>query len=229
MYLEWFPNEKILDEFYNPIKSYSRERSKKVIDIGCGQSQYLIDLLESDFELFAVDTEKSQLNFLEERVKQFGYQKDRITYSSKEFPSEDFEGLFFSAIIVSNLLHFFTKPEAYIFVEGLSKYCDSDSLILITVHSSDHLSNKEKITSSSYFKSFYSKKDLYEMFPNTEYEYVSYVEKEKEPSNYKKQFLMHWINEYYKEKYLPFQIQKIQEDYLKTCRINSIDFVVRKR
>ena len=142
LYFEWFPNDKLLSDFYNPIKSYSDRHSGKIIDIGCGQSLYLLDLLKSDYELFAVDIEKSQLAFLEERVKQFGYQKDRITYLSKQFPSTDFEDVVFSAIIVSNLLHFFSESEARNFVDNLAKYCKSDTLILITVHASNHYSNK---------------------------------------------------------------------------------------
>ncbi|RKS21768.1 SAM-dependent methyltransferase [Flavobacterium endophyticum] len=228
LYSEWFPNERILSKFNNPIRDYSIKNSGKVIDIGCGQSTYLLDLLDSNYELFAVDTNEMQLQLLKDRVIKSGNKAERINYSSTEFPSDNFKGNYFTAIIISNLLHFFKKNDAYNFVSQLNQYSESGTLILVTVHSSSHLSNKKEITDKSYFKSFYSKSDLYEMFPSSDFEYIGYIEKEKLPNNYKIKFIKHWINEVYKEKYTPNQIRKIQQNYLKTCRINSIDFLVKK-
>jgi cyclopropane fatty-acyl-phospholipid synthase-like methyltransferase len=229
LYLEWFSNDKILSDFLNPIHNYGLHVSGKIIDIGCGQSEYLLDLLDTDFELFAVDTEESQLEFLKQRVISAGYSEKRLIYSSKEFPSDDFKDFSFSCIIVSNLLHFFSKEQAFKFIAGLSNYSSSGCLIIITVHSQDHLSNKKETNSESYFKSFYSKKDLHEMFPISQFEYLSFIEKEKEPSNYQIKFLKHWINENYKDKCTLDQIKKIQNNYQQTCCTNSIDFVIRKR
>lgn len=229
LFSEWFPNEKILSGFYNPLKEYYLESNGKIIDIGCGQSTYLLDFVNSDFELFAVDTDEMQLNFLRDRIEKLGYEENRINYSSQEFPSENFKSITFTGIIVSNLLHFFSKPDACDFISNLKKYSKTGTLILITVHSTEHLSNQKEITSASYFKSFYSKADLYEMFPISEFEYLYYIEKEKLPDNYKKKFLNNWISEFYKKKYNTQQIQKTQENYLKNCKINSLDFLVRKR
>jgi cyclopropane fatty-acyl-phospholipid synthase-like methyltransferase len=229
LYAEWFSNERILNDFYNPIKAYSNEVSGKIIDIGCGQSAYLLDFLNSDFELFAVDKDKIQLDFLRQRVKKSGYNPNRINYSFKEFPSDDFNGKLFNAIIVSNLLHFFVKSEANTFILELKKYCKSGTLISITVHSSAHLSNKKEITSNSYFKSFYSKNELCDMFPDTEFEYLYINEKEKIPDNYSAKFLEYWINEFLKDKKNMKEIHEIQKDYLKGNRINSIEILVRKK
>lgn len=229
LYAEWFSNEQLLSGFNNPVKDYSTESTGKIIDIGCGQSSYLLDFLDSNFELFAIDTDEMQLNYLSDRVKESGYEANRLNYSSNEFSSENFKDTFFDAIIISNLLHFFTKPNASDFISQIKQHCKTGTLISIIVHSEEHLTSKNEITSKSYFKSFYTKSDLHNMFPKSEYEYLYYAEKEKLPDAYETEFLKHWINELLRGIYDNKQIQKEQEKYFKKSRINSLELLVRKR
>jgi cyclopropane fatty-acyl-phospholipid synthase-like methyltransferase len=228
LFSEWYSNEKILEGFYNPVKNYIQKKTGTIIDIGCGQSSYLIDFLNSEFELYAVDTDKDQLKYLQNRVIKAGYDKNRITYSSNEFPSKDFSNNIFSAVIISNLLHFFPKSYAFEYVNTIKKYCEDEALIMITVHSSEHL-HSEEITPESYFKSFYTKADLESMFPISEFEHLYYLQVNKAFDNYTVKFIEHWIKEVCNGQLTLKEIKAEQEDYLRDGRTTSIDFMVKKR
>lgn len=229
LHFEKFPNEKLLKGFENPIKSYLSATSGNILDVGCGQSIYLLDLLDSEFKLFGVDIEKTQLEYLKARVKQAGFDENRITYSSEYFPFSNFKNHTFKAIILSDILHFFTKKEANEFVTKIKNYCEVGGLIIGKVHSTNHFVSGEKITAKSYFKSFYSKDDVIALFPEPEYKLLSFVQEDSEFTLEIIEFVKYWIHESLKDNYTPYQIKQAQEDYLEECRENFIKFVVKKK
>jgi len=229
LHFEEFPNEKLLKAFDNPIKSYLNTKSGNILDIGSGQSLYLLDMLESQFNLFAVDIEKSQLDYLKERVKQAGFDESRITYSTEYFPSPNFDNYIFQAIIISDLLHFFKKSDAHAFVTQIKKYCIAGTLIIGKVHSTNHFVSQEEITPDSYFKSFYDKDDILAMFPESEFKLLSFIQEDSEFTLEITEFIKYWIHEVLKEDHTTHQIKLIEKDYLEDSRENFIKFVVMKK
>jgi len=71
----WYSNKRLLGGFYNPLKAHIVHQSGKLIDIGCGQSTYILDMHESEFGLIAVDAEPLQLEYLRKRIADQGHHK----------------------------------------------------------------------------------------------------------------------------------------------------------
>ncbi|MBK7428518.1 MAG: class I SAM-dependent methyltransferase [Saprospiraceae bacterium] len=133
------------------MKAYCSKETGKIIDIGCGQSTYLLDFLDSKFDLYGVDIDQLQLNYLEQRINAANHNKERVNLSSEEFPTKDFVDIgAFDVIILSNLLHFYTKPEAKRFISDVLRFSSSGTYILVTVHTKDHYLANNKITSDSF-------------------------------------------------------------------------------
>lgn len=228
LYFDWYSNEKILSNSYNPIKDYYTNESGKIVDIGCGQSRFLLDFLNTGFELFAVDTESKQLEFLKRRVELAGHTQDRISYFNKDFFEIDFKTQF-DIIILSNLLHFYPLNEVENFIKNLDKYSKKNSLYYIKVHSENHNSNTKK-EENNYFKSFFSNSKLSDLFPTSKFSYLYYIEKEATIANYEETFIKNWIAECIKETNSKFNVEAAQEDYLKkNNKINSIEVIVKRK
>lgn len=232
VYFDWYSNEKILADFTNTLKDYLTVDTGNIIDIACGQSPYLIDLLDSKFNLYAIDTEPLQLDYLKKRISAAGHKIERVNFSEKEFPSNDFTSLKFEGIILSNFLHFFTFPEAIDYIIGLEKFMNSGTLIGITVHSSKHKKNKETKKPDDHFKHFFTQEDLYILFPISNYEHLYLVGQQSKFTPYKVSFLNEWIKqvcERFHNIYDPKQIARIQKDYLKDSRTTNFTLLVKRK
>lgn len=63
-------NTEILRQLSNPIRQYESDMiDGAIIDIGCGQSPFLLDFLNSNRELIAIENEQIQLDYLRKRVE----------------------------------------------------------------------------------------------------------------------------------------------------------------
>lgn len=230
LYYEWFPNDKIKIGFKNLLDKYLYIEEGKIIDIGCGQSPYLIDMLNSNFKLYAVDIEPLQIEYLQKRVSDSNFPIERINYSTNIFPSKEFEDFKFTGIILSNILQFYTLPDAKIFTDRLKNSIVNGGIIVITAHSWKHPGNK--VEKKEHFKHFYSKSDLYKLFPKKEYEYLYVTEQEAHPDKYEIEFLKEWIKQVHIQLWNNnnlVAIEKKQNQYIDNSRINNITMVLKKK
>lgn len=113
LYYTNFPVDKILRQTHNPIREYEVELIEgAIIDIGCGQSSFLLDFINTDREIIAIDSEQIQLDFLRDRVKsQKNAKLENWTFQCSNFPVDKLPEKEYSLIIFSNILHFFTLGE----------------------------------------------------------------------------------------------------------------------
>lgn len=232
LFEKWFPNDILLDGFYNPLKVYLSEKTGTIIDIGCGPSPHLIDMLDSPFLLYALDKDPLQLEYLKKRVIQKGWNPNRISYFTGEFDEKKFRGEFFSGIILSNLLHFFSFPTAIQFISELESHMISKTCVLVTVHSQKHPKSKEKKSKDDYFKHFYSIKDLHTLFPKTKFEYLYTSEILKYPETLQKEFLKEWIKEIFIQTHKRndvHAIERFQQNYFNESSTGSITLLVQRK
>lgn len=229
---EWYPTEVILERSFNPLKTYLTSAKGIVIDIGCGPASHLLDFLGTKLELCAVDKDFTQLNYLKKRVANVGYPIERLTYHADEFNSELFKGKFFSAIILSNILHFYDWESARKMISMLEKHIKSETYIFIAVHSKRHPKNKLEKNSENYFKYFYGINDLNILFPKTKYEYLYYEEVIKYPDALDEKFIRQWLTEILIARFShisTFEISAFQQKYLLTAFSASIILVLKRR
>jgi SAM-dependent methyltransferase len=233
LFYDLFPNKMLLG-FDNLLKDYLPSKTGKIIDIGCGQSPYIIDLLGTDYDLFAVDTDIDELNYLKKRIEDEGFSSERVHFSQNEFPSADFGQILFSGVIISNLLHFFPLKKAIKWISELKKYTIPGSVYLITVHSYRHRNNyKENINRFAHFKHYYRKTDFEKLFPSSEFEYLYVAEKEAKYNTICSSFIKEWIKQLYiKQRGINDSklIEKAQYEYLnKNGFANNFTVVVKQR
>lgn len=197
MRYEWYPNELYLKGFENLLTAYLPNDQGRILDIGCDQSEYILDMLDSKFELFAQDEEEFQINYLKQRINDKGFPIERVKYSTCRFPETDFKGKF-EGVVVSNILHFYSLEEIQTSILPiLVKLMKSGSILCITVHSTNHLSSNLPITEDSYFKHFFNKADLKLLFPIEVYQTLYYQTKSYQTTVREIEFYKAWIKKVY--------------------------------
>lgn len=227
LYEECFSNEELLENFCNLMDVYHSSGKADIIDIGCGQSQYLIDFYKNtNYNLYAIDNEPIQIDALKRRIEKIK-SNSSIKFSINEFPTKEFSEIKFTGVIVSNLLHFMDLKESYDFIKKIEKQTSKGSLILFKTHSWRHNSNGD----FSYFKHYFRKKDFYKLLPKNKYEYLYFEQKSATKNEREIWFVKKWI-----EAWLNFnnvfdkdKISKAQENHLKNIENTENMTVVVKR
>lgn len=227
LYEELYPNHLILKNFTNLLDKYHSNNYGSIIDIGCGQSSYLIDFYKNrNHSLYAIDTEQSQVDALKRRLQDVS-SISNISYSTNKFPTVEFSKVIFSGVIMSNLLHFLNKTETKNLITKVENQIVKGSILLITVHSWKHKSNGD----FSYFKRFFKKNDLYELFPRNKYEYLYYSRVSSLIDNETIIFFEKWLELVASQNGIKDKphISRMKTEYLKKNNTNEYITMVLKR
>lgn len=228
LYEKYYSNDEILKNFTNLMDIYHPKDRGIIIDIGCGQSQYLLDFYKnSNHKLYAIDDEPIQINALKNRIEKIKSNSE-INFSANSFPLTEFSELIFSGVIISNLLHFMNMEDANKFIKNVERQISKKSILLITAHSWKHNSNGD----FSYFKHYFTKQDFYKLLPKRKYEYLYFEQKTALKTQKEIAFLNQWIKQVANQNkiYDESKIYKMQADYFKDSgKTENMTVVVRKR
>lgn len=120
---------------HNPLREYEDEFVKgPILEIGCGQSSFLVEFSKSGKEIFALDNDSSQLDFLDKRINAYGTMDlDKIHLLNQTIPIDKLPEKKFSVVIMSDIIHFFTLEDSRKLVEELIPRTIKGSLIYIRV------------------------------------------------------------------------------------------------
>lgn len=113
LYFETVSNDEMIREHSNPIREFEKELiDGAILDIGCGQSPFILDILKLDKKIFALDNELFQLKHLENRIRNFDSESlKKCTFLQSNFPADNLPDTNYSLIILSNILHFYNIQE----------------------------------------------------------------------------------------------------------------------
>ncbi len=101
IYEEFCSTKYILENTENIIDEYLTKTNRNIIDIGSGQSSYILDFHnKKKHNLFACDNDEYQINALKRRIKEIN-SDNKIEYSTNSFPNDDFKGIIFDTVIDS--------------------------------------------------------------------------------------------------------------------------------
>lgn len=173
LYNEIFSNELLIHKSHNLLRNFEEEFIEgPILELGCGQSNFLVEFSKTGKDIFAVDNEMFQLNFLKNRIESYAG-KDagklhllNITIPEKEIPNE-----IFSLVIVSDFLHFFSFNECKNIISQIITRTQKHSLIYVRVHSKSHsYSTSTDPGVHEYFKHFFSESDVTELFDEKHFE-----------------------------------------------------------
>lgn len=173
LYNEMFSNEFIIRKSSNLLRKFEEEFIEgPILELGCGQSSFLVEYSKTGKEIFAVDNEDFQLNLLKKRIESYagnnagGLHLLNITIPDKEIPKE-----IFSLIILSDFLHFFSINECKNIITQILSRTQKGSLIYVRVHSKLHSYNDSLNPGiHEYFKHFFIESDLTELFDEKYFE-----------------------------------------------------------
>lgn len=173
LYNEIFSNELMIHKSHNLLRNFEEEFIEgPILELGCGQSNFLVEFSKTGKEIFAVDNEEFQLNLLKKRIESYSG-KDagklyllNITIPEKEIPQE-----IFSIVIASDFLHFFSIDDCKKIISQIISRTQKGSLIYVRVHSQSHsYSDSPDPGMHEYFKHFFTENDLTELFDEKYFE-----------------------------------------------------------
>lgn len=173
LYNETFSNELMMHKSHNLVRNFEEEFIEgPILELGCGQSNFLVEFSKTGKEIFAIDNEDLQLNLLKKRIESYAGKEAgklhllNITIPEKEIPQE-----IFSLVIASDFLHFFSINECRKIISQIISRTQKGSLIYVRVHSKSHsYSVSPDPQLHKYFKHFFTESELTELFDEQYFE-----------------------------------------------------------
>ena len=227
-------NSQILREFHNPIRAFEGELiNGAIVDIGCGQSSFLLDYASSDRELIAIDEEQFQLDLLKKRVSEESSAKiQNWKFYKQKFPNKDIPSRVYSLIILSNLLHFFTLDKCKEIGNLIGKKISKGALVYVCVHSDKYYKNNpEDSNNNEYFKHYFTTSDLEAVFPDTQFERTYFATVDRIDSKSEEELIEEWLDMCLTAEGIndPEECKAAKEEYLQNNRYSDLVAIFRKR
>jgi SAM-dependent methyltransferase len=234
LYFDKVSNKTLLRQLHNPIREYENELIEgAIVDIGCGQSHFLVDFASTERDLIAIDNEQSQLDFLKTRLEQESPEKkNKWSFLNQNFPKDGIPEKDYSLIILSNLLHFFTLPECVKIGELIRQKSSTGTLIYIAVHSEKYYTNNPKNPNNDeYFKHYFTIADLKKVFPAHHFAGLYFADIEKTYPKFESDLINDWLDICLEMEGIedPKVIKKEKEFYLKDKGQSDIIAIFRRK
>lgn len=235
LYYEMFSNELMIHKSHNLLRDFEEEFIEgPILELGCGQSNFLVEFSKTGKEIFAVDNEEFQLDLIKKRIESYSG-KDagklhllNITIPEKEIPQE-----IFSLVIASDFLHFFSINECENIISQIIARTQKGSLVYIRVHSKSHsYSNSQDPELHKYFKHFFTERDLTELFDEKYFERMIFSNTAKNiRSKFTREMETKWTEKVLDE-YQIFDPQERQEHFEennKELNVGYLECVYRRK
>lgn len=235
LYSETFSNESMIHKTSNLLRNFEEEFIEgPILELGCGQSNFLVEFSKTGREIFAIDNEAFQLDLLKKRIKSFAGENAgklhllNITIPEKEIPQE-----IFSLVIASDFLHFFSINECKNIISQIISRTKKGSLIYVKVHSKSHsYSDSPNEDLHNYFKHFFTENDLKELFKDEHFERMIFSNTVQDiRPKFKRDFEIKW-SEKILDEYEIFDLQERQEhlkEHSNELKVGYLECVYRRR
>lgn len=234
LYNKTVSNEKLLREQVSPLRLYESDFVEgAIIDIGCGQSDILLDYTNSARKIVAIDNEQSQLDMLKCRAEKIkGVDINNWSFTNLDILKDNLPKDNYSVIVLSNILHFFTLNECSNIERKIYELGKKGTLIYIVVHSEKYYNNNpENPNNNEYFKHYFSVNDLKALFSNVKYDWLYTADVECYNSKDDNELIGTWIEELCKKEGItdPKIIKKEQNEYLEDCTDSVLQLIIRMK
>jgi SAM-dependent methyltransferase len=163
----------MIHKCHNLLRNFEEEFIEgPILELGCGQSNFLVEFSKTGKEIFAVDNEEFQLNFLKKRIESYaGNDAGKLHLLNITIPEKEIPQGIFSLVIASDFLHFFSIDDCKIIISQIISRTQKGSFIYVRVHSQSHsYSNSKDPGMHQYFKHFFTESDLVELFEEKYFE-----------------------------------------------------------
>lgn len=192
---EFYTTNLLLAKSINPLRDYEEDFiDGPILELGCGQSPFLIEYSKSGREIFAIDNEVYQLEQLKERILEFKGDVDNINFLNLTILEDELPKSTFSIVILSNILHFFSIQDCNTLIGQLNERTTQGSLYYILVHSDKHPHNLPD--NLDYFKHFFTIEDLQNLFDPENFEQLYYANIQRREGKFDKMITKRWLEKY---------------------------------
>lgn len=199
LYYDFYSNEMLMHQKYNPLREYEDEFvDGPILELGCGQSSFLVEMSKIGKEIFAVDNEETQLGFLNNRITKYGAAgATKIHFLNLNIPKDKIPDKKFSIVIMSDFLHFFSLKNAAAIAEEIRERTITGSLVYVRVHSKKHSYNDPSDPEiNDYFKHFFTVDDLNSLFHDAVFECLICTENQQYlKSKHEQTLVANWLSQ----------------------------------
>lgn len=228
LYNELCPNELMIHKSHSLLRNFEDEFIEgPILELGCGQSSFLVEYSKTGKEIFAIDDADFQLNLLKKRIELYAGKKAgklhllNITIPKKEVPKE-----IFSLVIMSDFLHFFTLEDCSVIIDQIASRTQKGSLIYIKAHSKSHSYFKSSDPRMhQYYKHFFSEADLSRLFDNEYFERIVFSDTvQSVRSKFSREMEIEW-HERILDKHEVFDPQDREEELKSTKEESNVGYL----
>lgn len=217
-YYETFTTDEIIRILHNPLKDYEGEFvDGAIVDIGCGQTTFLLDYIATNRKLIGIDNDQFQLDLLRKRLDALpnivaGIELLNLNLQSETLPSDKY-----SVVFLANILHFFGLVQCQKIITKLKLNLVSGSFVYVCVHSDKYYCNDPaNPENNEYFKHYFTLNDLNSLFILLGFERIMFAETERLFSKKEMLTQKRWLEKYLDHLYIldKFERESIMNDEL---------------
>lgn len=197
-YFEVFTTDDLIRGLQNPLRDYENEFiNGAIVDIGCGQTTFLFDYINTNRNLIGIDNDQYQLDLLKSRLDALPNARGRMEMLNLNLISDDLPSETYSVVFLANILHFFNLAQCRTLITQLKLNLVKGSFIFVRVHSDKYYANDpSNPENNEYFKHYFTLADLDNLFIPAGFERLLFTETERLFSKKEMQTQERWLEKY---------------------------------
>lgn len=197
-YSETFTTDDLIRVLHNPLRDYENEFvDGTIVDIGCGQTTFLFDYINTNRKLIGIDNDQHQLELLKNRLNALPITDAKIELLNLSLLNDTLPSETYSVVFLANIFHFFNLAQCQNIITQLTLNLVSGSFIYICVHSDKYYANDPSNPENhEYFKHYFTLADLDNLFIPSGFERLSFSETERFFSKKEMQTQAKWLEKY---------------------------------
>ncbi|MES2827680.1 MAG: class I SAM-dependent methyltransferase [Bacteroidota bacterium] len=197
-YSENFSTDDLIRVLHNPLRDYENEFvDGAIVDIGCGQTTFLFDYINTNRKLIGIDNDQYQLDFLKNRLDALPITGANIELLNLTLLSDNLPAEPYSVVFLANILHFFNLAQCQEIIAQMKLNLASGSFIYVWAHSDKYYRNDpSNPENNEYFKHYFTLTDLDNLLVPAGFERLLYSETERLFSKKEMQTQERWLEKY---------------------------------
>lgn len=197
-YSENFTTDDLIRGLHNPLRDYENEFvNGAIVDIGCGQTTFLFDYINTNRKLIGLDNDQYQLDLLKNRLDALPNKSTNIDLINLTLLDDALPEEIYSVVFLANILHFFNLAKCQKIIAQLKHNLISGSFIYVWAHSDKYYRNDpSNPENNEYFKHYFTLADLDNLFLPLGFERLLYSETERFFSKKEMQTQERWLEKY---------------------------------
>lgn len=197
-YFETFTTDELIRGLHNPLRDYENEFiDGSIVDIGCGQTTFIFDYINTNRKLIGIDNDQYQLDLLKNRLDTLPVTGGNLQLLNRTLLIDALPSDTYSVAFMANILHFFNMVQCQDIISQLKLNLVTGSFIYVRVHSDKYYANDpSNPENNEYFKHYFTLTDLDNLFIPSGFERLLFSETERFFSKKEMQTQEKWLEKY---------------------------------